>query len=187
VVLEYADEGTGPWLVDLSHCPRLDIQGRELQGLLPKGIPVPEAPGRVNTVQGMMITLMNAVQACLWLFESTTDIPRSFEVTEITEGSAGLALLGNDSFRIAEKLTDLDLLSPKLKAPFLLQGPFCHVPCQVVVLEREPGREALVFTCSRGYAHDMVHAVVEAGKEYGLRAAGEERFLRALEGLNFNQ
>ena len=93
----------------------------------------------------------------------------------------GLALLGSDGFRMAEKLTDLDLANPKRKAPFLLQGPFSHVPCQVIVLANEPGKQALVLTCSRGYAHDMVHALVEAGKEYGLRAAGEERFLRMLE------
>jgi glycine cleavage system aminomethyltransferase T len=186
VVLEYADEGPGPCLVDLSHTPRLDIQGQALQGLLTEDIPVPDAPGRVITGQGMMITRMNAVQACLWLFGSGTDIPRRFEVTDITEGTVGLALLGADSFRIAEKLTDLDLANPKNKAPFLLQGPFSHVPCQVVVLANEPGREALVFTCSRGYAHDMVHALLEAGKEYGLRAAGEERFLQVLRALNRN-
>ena len=186
VVLEYADEGPGPWLVDLSHCPRLDVQGRELQGLLPSAIPVPDAPGWVNTGHGMMITRMNAVQACLWLFESNADIPQRVEVTDITEGTLGLALLGSDSFRIAEKLTNLDLRSPKRKAPFLLQGPFSHVPCQVVALGNKPGREALVLTCSRGYAHDMVHAVVEAGKEYGLRAAGEERFLQVLEAITGN-
>lgn len=184
VVLEYADEGSGPWLVDLSHIPRLDIQGRDLQGLLTEAIPVPDAPGRVNTGREMMITRMNAVQACLWLFGSGTDIPRRFEVTDITEGSAGFALLGSGSFRIAEKLTDLDLSNPKHKAPFLLQGPFSHVPCQLVVLAKEPGREALVFTCSRGYARDMVHALFEAGKEYGMQAAGEERFLQVLMALN---
>jgi len=133
-----------------------------------------------------MITRMNAVQACLWLFDPSADIPRRFEVTDITEGTLGLALLGSDSFRIAEKLTDLDLRSPKHKVPFLLQGPFSHVPCQVIVLGKEPGREALVFTCSRGYAHDMVHAVVEAGKEYGLRAAGEERFVQMLRAISGN-
>jgi len=180
VVLEYADEGPGPWLVDLSHCPRLDVQGRELQGLLPSTVPVPDAPGWVNTGHGMMVTRMNAVQACLWLLDPNAGIPRRFEVTDITEGTAGLALLGSDIFRIAEKLTDLDLQSPKRKAPFLLQGPFSHVPCQVLVLGHEPGREALVLACSRGYAQDMVHAVVKAGKEYGLRAAGEERFLQML-------
>jgi hypothetical protein len=180
VVLEYAEEGPGPWLVDLSHCRRLDVQGRDLQGLLLPVYPVPDAPGSVNTAPGMMIARMNGVQACLWLFDSEVDIPPRFEITDITEGTLGLALLGDDVFRLAEKLTDLDLQNPKLKAPFLLQGPFSHVPCQVLVLGTEPGNQAVVVACSRGYAHDMVHAFVGAGEEYGLRVAGENRFRQML-------
>jgi hypothetical protein len=180
VILEYAEEGSGPWLVDLSHCPRLDVQGRDLQGLLPSAFPVPDTPGCVTTGQGIMITRMNGAQACLWVLDTHTDIPERFEVTDVTEGAVGLALLGKDTFRITEKLSDLDLQSPKYKAPFLLQGPFSHVPCQVIVLQTEPGKEAVVLTCSRGYAQDMVSALVEAGKEYGLRPAGEDRFCAML-------
>lgn len=183
VVLEYAEEGSGPWLVDLSHCRRLDIQGRDLQEVLPPTFPVPDAPGCVNTGQGMLITRMNAVQACLWLFDTNVELPDRFEVTDITEGTVGLALLGDDVFRITEKLTNLDLQDPKRKAPFLLQGPFSHVPCQVIVPGTDLGKRAVVFTCSRGYAHDMVHAIVEAGKEYGLRTAGEARFLQTLSAI----
>lgn len=177
VVLEYADEGAGPWVVDLSHCRRLDVQGRNLQGLLPAALPVPAAPGDVSLGQGMLITRMNAVQACLWLFDAEVALPDRFEVTEVTEASVGLALLGEDVFRITEKLTDLDLHDPKRRPPFLLQGPFAHVPCQVIVLGTDPGKRAVMLTCSRGYAHDMVHAVVAAGEEYGLCTAGEDRFL----------
>lgn len=186
VVLEYAEEGAGPWVVDLSHCRRLDIQGRKLPGLLPTAFPVPDAPGGVNLDEGMLITRMNAVQACLWLFDANAAPPDRFEVTDITEGTVGLALLGNEVFRLAEKLTNLDLQDPKRKAPFLLQGPFAHVPSQVIVLGTEPGKRAVVLSCSRGYAHDMVHAVMEAGAEYGLRAAGEDRFLGMLRVITGN-
>lgn len=177
VVLEYTEEGTGPWVVDLSHCRRLDVQGRDLQGLLPGALPVPATPGDVSLGQEMLITRMNAVQACLWLFDADVALPDRFEVTEVTEASVGLALLGEEVFRIAEKLTDLDLQDPKREPPFLLQGPFAHVPCQVIVLGTDPGKRAVMITCSRGYAHDMVHAMVAAGEEYGLRAGGEDRFL----------
>ena len=183
VVLEYAEEGTGPWVVDLSHCRRLDVQGRDLRGLLPPSFPVPDAPGGVNISQTMLVTRMNAVQSCLWLFDGHADLPDRFAVTDLTEGTVGLALLGADIFRIAEKLTDLDLQDPKRQAPFLLQGPLLHVPCQVIVLGTDLGKRAVVFTCSRGYAHDMVHAIVEAGKEYGLRTAGEARFLQTLSAI----
>jgi hypothetical protein len=183
VVLEYAEEGTGPWVVDLSHCTRLDVQSRDMRGLLPPGFPVPDTPGSVDIAPGIMITRMNPVQACVWFFCTDTDVPARFEITDITEGTVGLALLGMNVFRIAEKLTDLDLQSPKLKAPFLFQGPFSHVPCQVIVLENDPNKQALVLTCSRGYAHDMVHTILEAGEEFGLRAAGEDRFCQMMDAI----
>jgi hypothetical protein len=56
----------------------------------------------------------------------------------------------------------------------------------VLVLGTEPGKQAVVVTCSRGYAHDMVHAIVGAGEEYGLRAAGEDRFLQMLSAITGN-
>jgi len=177
VVMEYADEGTGPWLVDLSHCRRLDIQGRDLNGLLPAEIAVPENFGGVHADQEKMITRMNASQACLWVFDMAAEIPERTEITEITESTLGLALLGKNIFRIAEKLTSLDLQDPKLKAPFLLQGPFSHVPCQVIILANQPEEQSLVVSCSRGYGHDMLRAIVQAGEEFGLRAGGQNRFL----------
>ena len=35
---------------------------------------------------------------------------------------------------------------------------------------------ALLLTCSRGYAADMVAAILAAGVDHGLRPAGEDRF-----------
>ena len=34
----------------------------------------------------------------------------------------------------------------------------------------------MLITCSRGYAHDMTHALLEAGEEFGIVPAGENRF-----------
>jgi hypothetical protein len=51
------------------------------------------------------------------------------------------------------------------------------VPCQVVTLARDDdGSGALLLTCSRGYAADMVAAILAAGVDHGLRPAGEDRF-----------
>jgi hypothetical protein len=47
-----------------------------------------------------------------------------------------LALFGPNAFLIAEKLTNLDFLDPAKKRLSMLQGPFCHVPCQIVTLEK---------------------------------------------------
>jgi hypothetical protein len=87
-----------------------------------------------------------------------------------------LALVGKDVFSIAEKLTSLDFLDPSKQTPFLLQGPFSHVPCQIVTLEKTQDRSGILFTCSRGYARDMTAAVLEAGEEFELRPAGVNKF-----------
>ena len=104
--------------------------------------------------------------------------------TDVTESTVFLALFGPKVFFIAEKLTSLDFMDPAKKAPFLLQGPFCHVPCQIVTLDKSAdGNGGFLLTCSRGYGDSMVHAVLEAGAEFGLRPAGENRFSSWIQGL----
>jgi hypothetical protein len=58
----------------------------------------------------------------------------------------------------------------------LIQGPFAHVPCQIVVASKTEPQAGILLTCSRGYAQDMVHAIQAAGEQYHLRPAGERRF-----------
>jgi glycine cleavage system aminomethyltransferase T len=51
------------------------------------------------------------------------------------------------------------------------------VPCQIVTLEKTAdGSGGFLLTCSRGYGDSMVGAIMEAGAEFGLRPAGENRF-----------
>jgi glycine cleavage system aminomethyltransferase T len=64
------------------------------------------------------------------------------------------------------------------------------VPCQIVTLDKSAGdggadgAGGFVMTCSRGYAQSMVHAILDAGAEFGLRPAGEKRFDQWLATLN---
>jgi hypothetical protein len=75
-------------------------------------------------------------------------------------------------------------MDPAKKAPFLLQGPFCHVPCQIVILGKEAdGSGGFLLTCSRGYGDSMVSAILEAGAEFGLQPAGENLFVSWMKGL----
>lgn len=181
VVLEYAEEGPGPWIVDLSHCRRWDIQGRELGGALPSGVSLPDSPGSVVLHAKGLTGRTGQRQAFLWLFDDKAAAPAGTGCTEITEGALCLALLGKDVFQIAEKLTNLDLGDPKRNAPFLLLGPFSHVTGQMVVLNQDPQNAVVLVAGARGFAHDMVHAVLAAGEEFGLRPAGENRFLEKLQ------
>ena len=177
VVLEYEGEGDGPWLIDLSHKAKWDLQDGKIAQIKPWGIAVPEKPGQCILENGVLINRMNRTQASIWhLTGDDFAAPDSSEYTETTDTTLFLALTGKQVFSITEKLTSLDLLDPEKKAPFLLQGPLSHVPCQVVMLYKNEDRGTVLLTCSRGYAHAMVNAILEAGEEFGLRPAGENAF-----------
>ncbi|MGB5750663.1 MAG: sarcosine oxidase subunit gamma SoxG [Desulfobacterales bacterium] len=177
VVLEYEDEGAGPYVVDLSHRARWDLQDADIGGIQSLGIQVPDNPGQCVFENGILINRMNRTQASVWhLSGETPACPDNPAYTDVTDATVFLAVFGKDLFSMLEKLTSLDFLDPSQPTPFLLQGPFSHVPCQIVTLERTPGRSGILMTCSRGYARDMVGAILEAGAEVKLRPAGEQAF-----------
>jgi hypothetical protein len=185
VVVEYEQEGSGPYLVDLSHRTRWDLQHAELSEVRPWGSRVPDFPGHCAYESGILINRMNRTQASLWHLAG--EMPVVFDgpaITDVTDATVFLALLGNNIFSITEKLTSLDFLDPSRKTPFLLQGPFSHVPCQIVTLEKNSNRSAILLTCSRGYAHDMVAAILSAGREFELRPAGEQIFVDWMNGFS---
>jgi hypothetical protein len=177
VVLEYEEEGQGPWVVDLSHRARWDFQDSEISAQQPWGMTIPEAPGQSAFKGGVLINRMNRTQASIWhLAGDNLDVPDGPAYTDVTDATLFLALLGKDVISIAEKLTSLDFLDPARETPFLLQGPFSHVPCQIATLGNTTENSGILFTCSRGYARDMTAAVLHAGAEFGLRPAGQNAF-----------
>ena len=177
VTLEYEDEGRGPWMVDLSHRARWDLQDSEISAQQPWEMNIPEAPGQCIFRNGILINRMNRTQASIWhLAGDHLDVPEGPAYTDVTDATVFLALLGKDVFCITEKLTSLDFLNPTRQTPFLLQGPFSHVPCQIVALGKAQQGSGILFTCSRGYARDMLAAVLAAGEEFGLRPAGQSVF-----------
>jgi len=177
VALEYDAEETGPYVIDLSHRPRWDLQDTDIAKALPWGIQIPDAPGQSVFDNGILINRMNRTQASIWhLTGEKPAAPEDFAFTETTDVTVFLALFGREIFAIAEKLSALDFLDPLKETPFLLQGPFSHVPCQIVTLEKTPERCGILMTCSRGYANAMIAAILEAGEEFGLRPAGENAF-----------
>jgi hypothetical protein len=185
VALEYDKEGQGPWLVDLAHKTRWDLQNSTVGELTPCDLAVPAVPGACTFADGTLVNRMNRTQASIYhLGGAAPDMPHLSGYTDVTESTVFLALFGPKVFFIAEKLTSLDFMDPDKNAPFLLQGPFCHVPCQIVTLEKSAdGNGGFLLTCSRGYGDSMVHAVLEAGAESGLRPAGENRFSSWIQGL----
>ncbi len=177
VVMEYRGEGDGPWLVDLSHRPRFDLQDANLSAIKPFGLTIPEVPGDCILENGVLANRMNGTQVSLYNLDGQDiSMPEESGYTDVTESSICIALIGKEIFSICEKLTALDFLAPQRKAPFLFQGPFSHVPCQIVTLNKEGDKSGLVLTCSRGYGRDMIHSILDAGIEFNLKPAGETRF-----------
>ncbi|MBU4426450.1 MAG: sarcosine oxidase subunit gamma SoxG [Proteobacteria bacterium] len=188
VVLKYKDEATGPFLIDLSHRKRLDVQDSNLSKFQPGGVTIPETPGLCAFQNGILINRMNRTQATVWhLLGDSPDMTQETTYTEVTEGSIFLALLGSASevFSIMEKVTSLDLRQTANEPPFLIQGPIFHVPCQIVVFDEKEKGSAILFTCSRGYGTSMAQELLETGAEYGLRPAGEKAFSECLSKSSF--
>ena len=174
VVLEYEAEETGPYVIDLSHSAKWDLQDTDLSQFRPSGVTIPQTPGQCAFQNGILINRMNRTQAACWhLCKTSPQVPEESAYTQTTDSTLLLALLGKDVFSIMEKVSALDFISPERKTPFLLQGPILHVPCQVVCLEKADENIAVLFTCSRGYGESMVEGILSAGAEFGLRPAGE--------------
>ena len=179
VVLEYENEGSGPFLVDLSHRPKWDLQAPDPASRNPWGVEVPPQPGQCRVSSGMVVGRQSMGQAACWhVGVQAPETPRDPGLTEVTDGWMLLALIGPETFLIMEKVSSLDLRSPGRVPPFWMQGPVLHVPCQIVVLGREGDRAALLLACSRGYGTTMSHALLDAGRPWGLRPGGEEAFTR---------
>ena len=185
VVTEYSGEGGGPYLVDLSHKPRFDLQDADLAARKPFGIGIPETFGSSVLENGILVNRMNRTQVSLYCLtgQDNTGLPDEPGFTDVTESTIFIALIGKEVFSICEKLTALDFMNPERKTPFLYQGPFSHVPCQIVTLSRDKETSGILLTCSRGYGRDMIHAVLHAGEEFSLKPAGENRFTSWIKNL----
>jgi hypothetical protein len=184
VVMKYYKEGDGPWLVDLSHRPRFDLQDANLSAIKPFGLTIPEAPGDCVLENGVLANRMNGTQVSLFNLDGQDiSMPEESGYTDVTESTVCVALIGKDVFPLCEKLTALDFMDPQRKTPFLFQGPFSHVPCQIITLSKDGDMAGLILTCSRGYGRDMIHSIQDAGAEFKLNPAGESRFTTWINGL----
>jgi len=181
VVLEYEDQGNGPFLIDLSHIPKWDVQGADLTHIRPMDVAIPDRPGDCILKNGILVNRMNATQAIIWHFsDAYPAFPQEPAYTDVSDGYALMAVLAKDLFPIMEKVTPLDLSTPSKAPPFLLQGPVLHVRCQIVVLGEKGDGAAVLIACPSGYGQSACEALLDAGMEWGLRPAGETAFRDSL-------
>lgn len=174
IVQVYENEGTGPFIVDLSHFTKWNLQGENLPQRRPAGISVPAHSGHCRLEKGMLINVVKWNWAIIWCFsENETTFYQEPAFTNVTEAYALLLIIGKEAFSIMEKVTALDLAAPTKKKPFLSVGPVLHIRSQVVVMEN--GSPGVFVACPRGYGRAMADGLLEAGNEYGLSPAGEKR------------
>jgi glycine cleavage system aminomethyltransferase T len=177
VVLEYENEETGPFLIDLSHIGKWDVQGEDLPSLRPSGLAIPGDSEQCLLTGDFLLNLIKWNWATIWHFsEDMPGFAQEYAFTNVTEAYALLVILGRETFSIMEKLTSLDLLSPERNPPFFIMGPVVHIRSQVIVLSKEKESSAVLVACPRGYGQTMAEIMLEEGKEYGLRPGGEDLF-----------
>ena len=174
VVLRYEGEGAGPHLVDLSHRTKWDLQDRDAGSMSPGGAAVPKTPGTSILSGGLALNRMNRTQVSIWHLAGEDPVTPTASFTETTDAHALLALTGPEVFSILEHATDLDLAGRP--APAYFQGPVFHIPCQVLVLKNGEGVPGVLLAFSRGYGQAFAEALLQAGKDAGLRPAGEKAF-----------
>jgi hypothetical protein len=184
VAMVYESEGPGPWIVDLSHRPRWDLQDSALERFNPFEIDIPETPGQCCFKNNVLANRMNRTQVSLWqLTGDFLEAPDDTAYTETVDTTLFLAILGREVFSITEKLSALDFGDPAIRTPRLFQGPFAHVPCQIVLLGQPDDMPGILLTCSRGYARDMVESILHSGHEFKLQPAGQATFEKWLDRL----
>ena len=179
ISLEYENQGEGPWLIDLSHKPKWDLQSPDLSEYQPGGLDIPEGVGQSLLQGGWLINRMNGTQASIWRLgpdegDRPPD-PSAFSAyTETTDAHALMALIGTGLVQILELYTVMELFGPDVDPPALFQGPILRVPSQVVRLLEADKTECVLIACAGGYGRTMADAMLSMGRPYGLVSGGEE-------------
>ncbi len=179
VVLEYAAQGDGLHLIDLSHRAKWDLQDGDLSRFDIAGTPIPSAPNTCTLKNGTAVCRRNRTQALIWhLAGDPPELPEDPALTDVTEASLLAALTGPNIYDVMEKICSLDLKDPAKTTPRLIQGPALHVPCLIMDLGRMGDRDVVLIACSRGYGRDMTEGLLHAGAEWNMAPAGETAFTR---------
>ncbi len=179
VVREYENQGTGPLLVDLSHCPCIDIQDGDIEDY--PGLSIPAKMNGITRQEDIFISRMNATQCQVWGLAGRLPALDGKSATDITGGQSILALVGSDVDRIMETLSPLDLFSPASEGMTLYQAPVFHIPCQIMVVSRSRALKIVMIAFARGYGQDMANAILNAGEPYNLAPGGISEISQWLE------
>ena len=178
VARAYPDDDSPLVIVDLSHIAKWELYGRGLEGQEVGPATIPRIPGQATLAAGLVVNLCRPAVALIWQLSDDVswDLPAGAALTEVTDSFALVALIGDDVPRVFEKVSDLDLKLPAKQNACFLQGPVLDAPAQVLVVSETDSSVGLLLAVSRGSGQSVVDVLLDAGAEFGLRPAGEERF-----------
>ena len=176
IPLAYVGErpGSAVFVTDLSHVPKWSVNGWDLDGERPAGLSMPAKPGMVALDKGLL--LVRTIPSECRVLALGDEVP-AFEdksFTDVTDAYAAMAVVGARCFDILGKLSSIDLEGPS--SPKAALAPVEDITCMLVRMEGKDGVPGLIAACARGYGHFLLDALLDAGGEYSIRAAGWERF-----------
>jgi hypothetical protein len=175
------DDGT-PVVVDLSHAGKWELYARGLEGRQVGPAVIPATPGQVTLTADLAVSLCRPSVALIWQLSENAlpALPAGVDCTEITDGIALMALIGEDVLRVFEKVSDLDLALPADQTVGFVQGPVLDTPAQAMVLSDQDTVPGVLLAVARGYGQSVLESLMDAGAQFGLQPAGEQRFQKWL-------
>lgn len=181
IVLQYQYENKkGPWIVDLCHRPKYDFQCNGEDSGTPMGLVLPAKPGNAVIEKGWLISAFGISQfSLIHVGPEEYKPPDEPGFSDLTDGRCLFAIGGNGASELMEKFTRMNFNDKKLSLPCILQGPMIHTHGQLHILG-ENDDKVFMINLGRGYARSVVHAVLDIGKPYGLKPAGEAVFTKWL-------
>ena len=94
--------------------------------------------------------------------------------TDMTEAWVLLALWGEASLSVMQRLVEVDIERPDLDKPFYLSTRNHAINIQIINLKRsQPG---FLLSCTRSHGQNLFNGLIHAGEHLGLRLAGLEEF-----------
>ncbi len=179
IVLKYENETPkGPWIIDLCHRPKYDFQmcGKEFKA--PMGLTLPTKPGYAVIKKGWLISAVGPSQFSFIHIGQEKYSPFDEPgFTDLTDGRCLFAIGGRGAPILMEQFTRMNFNDKKLSSPCILQGPMIHTHGQIHIIGEGDDR-VFMINLGRGYAPSVVHAVLDIGKPYDLKPAGEDVFTK---------
>ncbi len=176
ISLAYAGERPQSTLfvTDLSHAPKWTLQGPDLDSIRPAGLSMPEKPGMITLERSLLIARLIPTECRIMDLGVQTPVFEEKGFTDVTDAYAAIALVGSRCFDVIAKLSSMDFEGQF--SPRAALAPVEDVTCLLVRIEGTGSVPGIILAGARGYGHFFLDALLDAGREYSIQAAGWERF-----------